>query len=51
MILGHQEVAEEGGNHDHLAMSKIQNIRGLDDEHETQSDQGIETTHGNTACE
>ena len=51
MILGHQKVAEEGGDHDHFAMGKIQNIRGLDDQYKAQGDQSIKTTHGNAARE
>ena len=51
MILCHQKVAEEGGDHDHFAMGKIQNIRGLDDQYEAQGDQSVETPHGNTARE
>jgi hypothetical protein len=51
MILCHQKVAEEGRDHDHFAMGKIQNIRGLDDEYKTQGDQSIKATYGNTARE
>jgi hypothetical protein len=31
MILGHQKIAEKGGDHDHLAVGKIENIRSFND--------------------
>ena len=51
MILCHQKVAEEGGDHDDFAVSKIQDVRGLDDQNKSESNQGIEATHGNATGE
>ena len=51
MILCHQKVAEEGGDHDNFAVCKIKNVGRLDDQHKSQSNEGVETPNGNAARE